>query len=79
MLILYYYNINIFLCFFPFVPIPLIPLWPSRSLFSKSRIVTNLELSAVAIVSATTKGSTKSIKILAGDEAKLAPAKIKPS
>lgn len=33
----------------------------------------------VAIVSATTSGSTKSIKILAGEEAKLAPAKIKPS
>ena len=78
MLILYYYNINNSFIF-SFVPIPLIPLWPSLKLIFKSRIVTNLELSTVAIVSATTKGSTKSIKILAGDEAKLAPAKIKPS
>ena len=35
-----------------------------------------LSLSVVAIFCATTKGSTKSIKILAGDDAKFAPASI---
>ena len=58
---------------------PLIPFFPSRSSSSISFIVKKFFSSVIAIFSATISGSIKSIKILAGDDAKLAPASISPS
>ena len=65
--------------FFPLAPRPLIPFFPSLNSSTKSSIVIYLFLSVMATFFATTNGSKKSIKILAGEDAKLAPAKIKPS
>jgi len=65
--------------FLPFAPTPLTPCCPSLKSFSISFIVTYLCSSVIAIFSATINGSTKSIKILAGEEAKFAPAFIKAS
>ena len=68
----YFYSFFIF----PFAPIPLIPFFPSLSSLAISSIVIYLYFSVKATFSATINGSKKSIKILAGDEAKLAPAEI---
>ena len=57
----------------------LIPLSPSLNSSSMSFIVKYLLESVVAIFIATTNGSIKSINILAGDDAKLAPAAISAS
>ena len=65
--------------FFPFAPTPSIPFLPSLNSFSISFIVIYLYLSVIATFSATIKGSKKSIKIRAGEDAKLAPAVIKAS
>ena len=62
--------------FFPLEPIPLTPFSPSLNSSLISFIVTYFLASVIAIFSATIKGSLKSIKILAGDEAKFAPASI---
>ena len=64
---------------FPRAPIPLIAFLPFLISDSKSDINISLFLSVVEIFSATINGSKKSIKILAGDDAKLAPAYIKAS
>lgn len=64
---------------FPLAPIPLTPFFPSRNSFAISSIVMYLYFSVNAIFSAITNGSKKSIKILAGEEAKLAPAEIMAS
>ena len=53
---------------------PSTPFFPSLSSSTISSMVTNLNLSVIATFSAMSKGSIKSIKILAGEEAKLAPA-----
>ena len=59
--------------FFPLAPTPLTPFTPSFISLEISLLVTNLHSSAIAIFSATINGSTKSIKILPGDDAKSAP------
>lgn len=59
--------------FLPLAYLPPTRLPPSPSSSVISPIVTNLFLSVVATFSATTSGSVKSIKILAGDDAKFAP------
>ena len=86
LLLLYYIYVTILLqfyiniiFFFPFAPIPLIPLLPSLNSPSISFIVKNFFSSVIATLSATINGSIKSINILAGDDAKFAPAKINPS
>ena len=61
---------------FPLAPIPLIPSFPSLSSYAISSIVINLYFSVSATFWATNNGSKKSIKILAGDDAKFAPAEI---
>ena len=61
---------------FPFAPIPLTPSFPSLSSYAISSIVIYLYFSVNATFSATTNGSKKSISILAGDDAKFAPAEI---
>ena len=70
-----YYNVFVVYSFliFPLAPVPLTPLFPSLNSVSISSIVIYLYFSVKAIFSATTSGSKKSIKILAGDEAKFAP------
>ena len=60
----------------PFAPIPLTPFFPSLNSFAISSMVTYLYFSVNAIFSAITNGSKKSINILAGEDAKLAPAEI---
>ena len=72
-----YYIVIIF--FFPLAPIPSIPFFPSLSSLSKSSIVIYFLLSVTATFLATINGSKKSIKILAGDDAKLAPTDINAS
>ena len=66
---LYYKNITFL---FPLAPSPLTPFFPSLNSFTKSSIVIYLFLSAIATLLATIKGSRKSIKILAGDDAVIA-------
>ena len=75
---LHFCYINI-ACFFPIAPTPFIPFSPSLISFEMSCPLTNLLLSVVAIFSATISGSTKSIRILPGDDAKSAPASISAS
>lgn len=58
---------------FPFAKLPPTLFPSSCNSIVISLVVIILFLSVVAIFSATTNGSIKSIKILAGDEAKLAP------
>ena len=64
---------------FPFAPIPLTPFFPSLNSFYISSMVIYLYLSVTAIFSATINGSIKSINILPGEDAKLAPAQINAS
>ena len=58
---------------------PSIPFFPSLNSPSISLIVIYLYLSVNATFSATINGSRKSINILAGDDAKFAPADINAS
>ena len=60
--------------FFRLAPIPPTPLLPSLSSPSISSIVIYFISSVIATFSATINGSNISINILAGDEAKFAPA-----
>ena len=64
---------------FPFPLVPPTPFAPSRTSGKISLNVTYLFSGVVAIFVATTIGSIKSIKTLAGDEAKFAPAYINSS
>ena len=81
-IVLHYYYINItyfIIRLFPLAPTPLTPYAPSFISLDISLPVTNLWFSVSAIFSATINGSTKSINILPGEEAKSAPADIIPS
>ena len=69
----------IIILFLPLAPIPSTPFFPSLNSLAKSSIVTYFLLSVSATFFATINGSKKSIKILAGDDAKLAPADINAS
>ena len=72
-----YYNGIFFI--FPFAPIPSTPFFPSLSSLQISSMEMYLYSSVIATFSATINGSKKSIKILAGDDAKFAPADISAS
>ena len=63
----------------PIDPMPSMLFFPSLKSFIKSFILTNLVFGVFAIRSATINGSIKSINILAGEEAKFAPAPISAS
>ena len=71
-----YYNYITIYFILPLEPTPPTPFLPSLSSFTISSIFIYLYSEVVATFSATISGSKKSIKILAGDEAKFAPAVI---